>query len=247
MNVLDLFSGIGGFTYGLESVGFNTVAFCENEPYMQSVLNKHWPEIKIYDDVRKLTKRKLDTDEITIDVITGGWPCQPVSQVGKRKGKSDDRYLWPEMFRVISEVRPRWVIGENVAGIVKMGIDSVLSDLEGVGYTTQTFDLPAASVGANHQRRRMFIVGHNETSLAYTPGEGLQGQPSPSLSQRQETVRHNWSRHRWLPTPRICRRGDGVQKRMDRLKGIGNSVVPALVAEIGGAILAAEHFAHEQY
>lgn len=247
MNVLDLFSGIAGFTRGLESVGFTTSAFCERDPYAQAVLKKHYPEIKIYDDIREVTGERLKADGFTIDVITGGWPCQPVSQVGKRKGEADNRYLWPQMFRVINEVRPRWVIGENVTGIIKMGIDTVLADLEGIGYTTQTFDLPAASVGANHQRRRVFIVGHDEASLAYTASEGLQRQPSASLQEREKTTGYDWSCHRWLPTPRICRRGEGVQKRMDRLKGIGNSVVPALVAEIGRAILASEDFASEQY
>ena len=240
MNVLDLFSGMGGFTYGLSSVGFNTVAFCENDDYARGVLGRHWPDIKIYDDVKTITRKQLEQDGLSVDVITGGWPCQPVSRVGKRQGAKDDRYLWPEMFRVIREVKPRWVIGENVTGIVEMALDDVLTDLENIGYTVRTFDLPAASVGANHQRRRIFVIGFYNETVAYATGKGLQRQSSARVPKGKTTVRHDWSRHRWMPTPRICRRSDGVSRRMERIKCIGNSVVPALVSEIGRAILMAE-------
>jgi len=135
MKVLDLFSGIGGFSLGLERAGMETVAFCEIEEYPRRVLAKHWPDVPIYNDVRTLTKERLDSDGIgPIDLICGGYPCQPFSTAGKRRGAEDDRHLWPEVNRLISEYRPSWFIGENVAGHISMGLDQVLSDLEGQDY-----------------------------------------------------------------------------------------------------------------
>jgi len=165
MKVLDLFSGIGGFSLGLERAGMETVAFCEIEKFPQKVLKKHWPEVPIYDDIRKLTREQLTKDGIgTIDLICGGFPCQPFSQAGKQKGFDDDRDLWPEMFRVIQEVRPRWVIGENVAGFVNMGLDRTLTDLEGAGYRTEQVIIPACAVGAPHRRDRIWIVAWDTQS-----------------------------------------------------------------------------------
>jgi len=162
MNHVDLFSGIGGFSLGLERTGgFKTVAFCEIEEYPRKVLQKHWPYVKQYEDIRKLNYEKLKSDGIdSIDIITGGYPCQPFSNAGKKQGESDPRHLWPEMFRIIKECGPAWVIGENVSGHIKLGLDSVLSDLEGEGYGTRTFSVSAASVGANHKRERVWIVAH---------------------------------------------------------------------------------------
>lgn len=118
-NVLDLFSGIGGFSYGLEMTGgFKTVAFCEIDPFCQKVLRKHWPSVPIFEDIKELHREDISE---TIDIIVGGFPCQPVSVAGKRKGTEDNRWLWPEMFRVIKEFKPTWVIGENVTGIISMG------------------------------------------------------------------------------------------------------------------------------
>ena len=162
MKHLDLFSGIGGFSLGLEATGgFKTVAFCEIEEYPRKVLRKHWPNVKQYKDIRKLTYEKLKADGIdSIDIITGGYPCQPFSNAGKKQGEKDPRHLWPEMFRIIKECRPTWVIGENVSGHIKLGLDSVLSDLESQGYGTRTFSVSASSVGANHKRERVWIVAH---------------------------------------------------------------------------------------
>ena len=159
MNVLDLFSGIGGFSLGLERAGMKTVAFCEIEEFPRKVLKKHWPNVPIYEDVRELNATRLAADGITgIDVICGGFPCQPFSVAGKRMGAEDNRYLWPEYFRLIEELRPNWVIGENVIGLVNLGLDAVLDDLEGAGYAARTFDIPACGVGAPHIRRRLWIV-----------------------------------------------------------------------------------------
>jgi DNA (cytosine-5)-methyltransferase 1 len=161
---LDLFSGIGGFSLGLEATGgFETVAFCEIENFPRQVLQKHWPHVKQYNDIKELTYDKLKEDGIgSIDIITGGYPCQPFSQAGRKKGEEDPRHLWPEYFRLIKECRPTWVIGENVSGHLKLGLDTVLKDLESEGYTLRTFSISAASIGANHKRERVWIVAYSE-------------------------------------------------------------------------------------
>ena len=161
---LDLFSGIGGFSLGLEATGeFETVAFCDYEPFCQKVLRKHWEEVPIYGDIKELTYEKLRADGIDqIDIITGGYPCQPFSVAGNKKGEQDPRHLWPEYFRLVKECRPTWVIGENVGGHIKLGLDTVLKDLESEGYSTRTFSISAASIGANHKRERVWIVAYSE-------------------------------------------------------------------------------------
>lgn len=160
MKVLDLFSGIGGFSLGLERAGMETVAFCEIEDYPVSKLNKHWPDIPVHRDIRKLDGKQYRD---SVDVVCGGFPCQPFSIAGKQRGKEDDRHLWPEMLRIIKEVRPTWVIGENVAGFIRMALDDVLLDLETEGYTAQPFVVPACAVGANHRRDRVWIVAYSES------------------------------------------------------------------------------------
>ena len=159
MKVLDLFSGIGGFSLGLERAGFETVAFCEIEDYPVSKLNKHWPDVPVHRDIRKLDGKQYRN---SVDVVCGGFPCQPFSVAGKQRGKEDDRHLWPEMLRIIKESKPTWVIGENVAGFIRMALDDVLLDLETEGYTTQSFVVPACAVGAKHRRDRVWIIGHSE-------------------------------------------------------------------------------------
>ena len=161
MKVLDLFSGIGGFSVGLERAGFETVAFCEIEPYCRGVLKKHWPEIPIYGDVRTLTGEQLRADGIVPTVIVGGYPCQPFSLAGVRRGEKDDRHLWPEVRRLVAEIRPAWCIFENVAGHITMGLDEVLSDLEAEDYAARPFVIPACGVDAPHRRDRVWIVAKN--------------------------------------------------------------------------------------
>jgi DNA (cytosine-5)-methyltransferase 1 len=167
IQVLDLFSGIGGFSLGLERAGFETVAFCEIDKYCRLVLQKHWKDIKIYSDVREIKKERLEADGIpSPDVITGGFPCQPFSVAGRRQGTGDNRYLWPEMFRIIKEFKPRWIIAENVRGIINIqdGVvfEGVHADLESQNYETQTFIIPAAGVGAPHRRDRVWVVAHSK-------------------------------------------------------------------------------------
>ncbi len=161
LKILDLFSGIGGFSLGLEATGgFETAAFCEIDPYCRSVLKKHWPGVPIFEDIRKLK----GTDIGTVDIITGGYPCQPFSVAGKQKGVEDKRHLWPEYFRIIKELRPSFIVGENVGGHIKLGLDSVIEDLESEGYAARTFSISASSVGANHQRERIWIVANSDSS-----------------------------------------------------------------------------------
>ncbi len=136
-----------------------TVAFCEIDPYCRAVLKKHWPKVPIYEDIKS-----LEGTEHAADLVCGGYPCQPFSQAGERRGAEDDRNLWPEMFRIIKAQRPAWVLCENVVGHVSMGLDDVLSDLEGKDYAVQTFNIPACAVDAPHRRQRVWIVGHTERS-----------------------------------------------------------------------------------
>ena len=161
---LSLFTGIGGLDLAAEWAGFRTVGQCEWADYPRAVLEKHWPGMPRWRDIRTLTGDDFfaKTGLRTVTVLSGGFPCQPFSTAGKRRGKDDDRYLWPEMLRVISQIRPAWVVGENVAGIVSMALDTVLSDLESIGYSCQAFVIPACAVDAPHRRDRVSILGYAE-------------------------------------------------------------------------------------
>ncbi len=160
---LSLFSGIGGLDIAAEWAGFETVGQCEFADYPTKILEKHWPTVPRWRDIRTLTKDSFyeRTGLHTVDIISGGFPCQPFSQAGKHKGTDDDRYLWPEMLRVIREIRPTWVLGENVPGIVRLALDTVQSDLEKEGYEVQSFLIPACGVDAPHKRERCVILAHN--------------------------------------------------------------------------------------
>lgn len=159
---LSMFSGIGGLDLAAEWAGFRTVGQCEWADYPTKILEKHWPDVPRWRDIRTLTKESFyeRTGLRTVDVISGGFPCQPFSVAGKRRGCGDDRYLWPEMQRVIQEIRPSWVVGENVAGIVNLALDQVLSDLEAIGYACQAFVIPACAVDAPHRRDRAAIIAY---------------------------------------------------------------------------------------
>ena len=177
LRTLDLFSGIGGFSLGLDSTGyFETVAFCEIEEFPCKVLNKHWPDVPIYNDVRELSYEKLQADGLIsrrrgIDVICGGYPCQPFSVAGRQGGEEDPRHLWPEYFRLVRELRPHYVIGENVGGHLRLGLDSVLEDLDSENYTVRCFSVEAASLGAPHRRERIFWIADNVADAQSQLGE----------------------------------------------------------------------------
>ena len=325
---LDLFSGIGGFSLGLEATGgFETKAFCDIEKYPRQVLQKHLPHVKQYEDIKELNYERLKADGIdSIDIITGGYPCQPFSIAGRQKGEQDPRHLWPEYFRLVKELRPTWVIGENVSGHIKLGLDTVIEDLESEDYSVRPFSISASSIGANHQRERIWILAYSERNgllaaekqrsfektisnqskgkndtlnvertssvsetksdvensrrsqwsraelrgenenetrkenanqferssstsevdVANTNDERLQRQwqsrnqftprfnsSRESSEEGQGTVGQGW----WESEPNMGRVAHGIPKRVDRLKSLGNSLVPQIPYYIGKTIL----------
>ncbi|WMT42819.1 DNA cytosine methyltransferase [Paenibacillus sp. D2_2] len=241
MNHLSLFSGIGGIDLAAEWAEMKTVAFCEREPFPQKVLKKHWPDAPIYDDVKTLTKERLEADGIdtgAIGIISAGYPCQPESYAGKRKGKDDNRWLWPEAFRIIQEIQPRWFVGENVAGHITMGLDSVLTDLESIDYEAQTFVIPAAAVGAFHRRDRVFIVA-NISSLRVegSCAEQILGKSDLSIRQTGKSFQEAERRFNTFES-RLCRTLHGLPNGVDRVKSLGNAVVPGQIYPILAAIKA---------
>ena len=308
LNVLDLFSGIGGFSLGLEwTGGFRTVAFCEIEPYCQAVLRKHWPDVPIYDDVRTLTADTLRRDGIAVDVICGGFPCQDLSFAGKRAGLEGARSgLWAEYARLIGEVRPRFVIVENVPGLLSLGMGRVLGDLAALGYDAVWDCIPASAVGAPHRRDRVWIVGHANNQresvsgyreadcrraadrfvrtgqdVAHAASARLHAAAQPGVHREEKgagprdaqpqrrgddvanansrdghgrrrslQMGREWSQSetaedgfaggtQWLAEPDVGRVAHGVPARVDRLRALGNAVVPQIPRLIGQAILEA--------
>ncbi len=266
LRLLDLFSGIGGFSLGLERTGgFQTVAFCEIEPFCRRVLAKHWPEVPCYDDVRTLTAERLAADGIGVDVISGGFPCQDLSVAGKRAGIEASRSgLWSEITRLASELRPRFIIVENVANLLagpgeRRGwwFGRVLGDLAALGYDAEWHCIPASAVGLFHARERVWIVAYPVQSGWRDGDSPTQRQSEPRraianddglLAGKREVEASCGSRSPILqhvqiaaPTePRVCRRTDGVPDWMDRVAALGNAVVPQIPELIGRAILAAE-------
>ena len=230
LNHLDLFSGIGGFSLGLEATKrIKTVAFCEIDSFCTNVLNKNWPTVPEYNDIKELTYEKLKADGIeSIDIVTGGYPCQPFSIAGSKKGVKDPRHLWPEYFRLIKELRPTWVIGENVGGHIKLGLDSVLSDLESEGYSARTFSISAASIGATHKRERVWILANSKSSNRNEYEINKEhGEPETQKIFGDRGCLSGVS-SRWKVEPDVGRVADGLPNTMDRLKSLGNSVVPQI-------------------
>jgi len=278
--ILDLFSGVGGFSLGLERTGgFDTVAFCEVDKKAQLVLKKHWPGVPIFDDVQELNADQLDALEIKPDVIVGGFPCQDISLAGEGAGLEGKRSgLWSEYARLISEIRPRYAIVENVSALLFRGIDRVLGELAEIGYDAEWHCIPASAVGAPHRRDRVWIVAYPNCTQRERGGvsSGISqeyadidsgsanGNASENVAdpecQRQPRQGSSWNgfgstptilgeatkpldgsfKQVWSVEPTMGRVAHGVPNRMDRLKQLGNAVVPQIPQLIGEAILTYE-------
>lgn len=188
---LSLFSGIGGLDLAAEWAGIQTVGQCEWAEYPTKILEKYWPQVPRWRDIKTLTGDDFyaKTGRRTVDIISGGFPCQPFSVAGKQRGKEDDRYLWPEMVRVIKELRPTWVVGENVTGIIRLALPDILSELESCGYRARVFHISASGVGARHHRYRVAIVANSESQFeGRLPVREEQEKPRPGISC--ENVQH---------------------------------------------------------
>ena len=245
LRLLDTFSGIGGFSYAADHIvgGFETVAFVEREPYCQQILSKHWPSVPIYDDITT-----FNPEPYSADVVCGGFPCQDISLAGKQAGiKEGTRSgLFYELMRVIRLVRPQYVVLENVSAILANGLDTVLGELAEAGFDAEWACIPASAVGACHQRNRWWCVAYaNNTGMeaprteqqpagieqygeldAYSSGQGLEGRwACVSIANR---LSPDW--RSYLSEPVLCRGDDGLSNRVDRLKALGNAVVPQVAA-----------------
>lgn len=252
-----LFNGIGGFQLAAHWAGWENVFHCEIDEFCNRVVAKHFPQSILHDDIKK---EDFSGYAGTIDVITGGFPCQPYSTAGKRAGKEDSRHLWPEMLRAIREIQPSYVVGENVRGLTnwKGGVvfDEVQSDMETQGYEVLPFLLPAAGIGAPHRRDRIWFVAYSNREnnhcgprFGFNPGAKRTGK---SQRHQREWIRDGFDRNvsersfadtesddfgsgfwRSFPTQSpICRGNDGIPNRVDRLKSLGNAIVPQVALEI---------------
>ena len=258
---VDLCSGIGGFSLGFQWAELSKpVLFCDIEPWSRQILAKHWPDVPIAEDVKELAN---DPDGLVpdCDILTAGYPCQPFSVAGDRKGAEDDRHIWPYIFSIIQAKRPTFCIFENVLGHVTLGLDEVLSDLENESYTTRPFIVPACATDAPHQRNRLWIIAH---ILADTSRKRLQGRLSGRQNKERKSqlgyvgcsstihrqpIQNGWAAEPsvgrvahgipdWMDEPRdIPRVSKGVPNRANRLKGLGNAIVPQISMKIAESIL----------
>jgi DNA (cytosine-5)-methyltransferase 1 len=247
MNFLSLFAGIGGLDLGLERAGWTCIGQVEIDPFCRGVLAKHWPEVARHDDVHTAVAWWRSEPRPIVDLVCGGFPCQPVSTAGKRLAQADERWLWPAAWAVIRDLRPRWVVLENVPGLLSRGMGDVLGDLAEGGYDAQWDCVPAAAVGAPHRRDRVFVVAYpsgepRRGGMALAgddvadadrlrcywrsrQGCDLRGWPEPSHS--------DW----WTTEPDVGRVAYGIPSRVERLRALGNAVVPQVAEHIGRMIL----------
>jgi len=267
-----LFSGIGGFDLAAEWAGWENIFHCEWNEFGKKILKHYWPNAISYHDI---TKTDFTIHRGAINILTGGFPCQPYSVAGKRKGKEDSRHLWPEMLRAIREIQPEWVVGENVFGITNWNgglvFNEVQTDLETQGYEVQPFILPACAINAPHKRLRVWFIAHSNSignNRVYQSATGYNGSEQP---KNKEQTRNRWTGEierygtsgdvtnsntcrfkecwpEWFTSkqftqnygltvePGICRGNDGFPYRVDRLKGLGNAIVPQVALQIFKAI-----------
>lgn len=241
-NVLELFAGIGGMSLGLERAGFNVVGQVEINPWCRRVLAKHWPDVPRHDDVRTALDWWLSEPRPPVRLVAGGYPCQPESLAGSRRGSADERWLWPDMARVVDVVRPDYVIGENVMGHRTSGLRFVLRDLEQLGYTARAGIVSAAQMGAPHERKRIFIL-----AVANASGTGCGSGRSERGMETSQSEAFAWSswlesvgRSGWPAEPDVGRVAYGVPGRVDRLRGLGNAVVPQVAEFVGRFLLSGQ-------
>lgn len=247
MNLLDLFSGIGAFSLGLERSGFETVAFCEIEAFRRSILAMRWPTVRQYDDIRKLTGARLKADGITVDAICGGFPCQDISVAGNGAGLSGKRSgLWFEYLRLIEETGPKLIIVENVAKLRHRGLDQILCGLDALGYDAEWHCLPAAYVGAPHRRDRLWIIAYRQGNTLGPYADSIRShQAALNISRSAEFLNQQVGQSGpvawWSAEPGVERVVDGTPSKLDvaRLRAIGDTVVPFIPELIGRAILQA--------
>ena len=281
---VDLCSGIGGFALGFEWAELSKpVLFCDIEPWSRQILAKHWPDVPIAEDVKELANdptRIIHAIGDRPSILTAGYPCQPFSQAGQRRGSEDDRHIWPEIFSIVQQVRPDWIVCENVSGHITMGLDEVLSDLaDKANYAVQTFHLGAVSVDAPHRRMRLWIVARNvadanrlnrrtvqepqgrrkenpikrqspsnsssdvaDAQSKRLEGYGRRGELGRERDRRRVPTQSSGEKrsNTWKPEPPVGRVANGIPRRVDRLKGLGNAIVPQIAMRIGQTIKAVQ-------
>lgn len=238
LRVLSLFAGIGGFDLGLERTGgFETVAFCEIDPFCRKVLAKHWPNVRQYEDVRTLTGDALERDGLAVDVICGGFPCQDISAAGSKAGISGERSgLWREYARLIREIRPRYVIVENVAALLDRGLGDVLGDLASLGYDAEWHCIPASAVGAPHRRDRIWIVAHPNGGELRASGS-TKAEAWPANILEHGALQDAWVEDWRAVVADVGSAVYGFPGVVDYLRPFGNVVTPPIPQMIGHAIL----------
>ena len=248
MRHLDLFSGIGGFALAAQWAGMQTIGFSEIDEFACKVLAKNFPEIPNIGNMKEITGNECGS----VDIVTGGFPCQPFSKAGKQKGKSDERWLWPEMLRVIKQARPSWVLIENVVDLEYMGLDQVCFDLEADGYSTRPFIIPAGAVKREHGRERLWVVAHDERTgaeLEEHTDRGQEWRPAENTQRTMVPQRYGKSCSKGVESGCVLLDGEtfsvdgqseptflgsahGIPNRMDRRKALGNAIVPQVAYEI---------------
>ena len=282
LTVGSLFAGIGGFDLGLERAGMRVRWQVEIDPYCQRVLAKHWPDVPRYGDIKTVDWATVEP----VDLICGGFPCQPFSCAGQQRGTADNRYLWPDIVRCLDALRPTWFLGENVPGIINLALDAVCTDLENLGYTVWPVSLPACAVGAPHIRQRVWILAYH-SEYGRRPWREMGSDSSGTREQKQplQAVADANAQHRerggqrssansqagasrpefiggrapladtgrallegwgaspstwWATEPAVGRVAHGIPHRVDRLRGLGNAVVPQIVHWLGEQIMKVE-------